>query len=82
MVLFKEKFPDYHQIVTKLISKFFDPPNPNECRSRTWNTGGDLMDYKQITKNDIKLVLQIVTKLKKEKRKREFLVLLFYGFIL
>jgi len=44
--------------------------------------GGDLMDYKQITKNDIKLVFQIVTKLKKEKRKREFLVLLFYGFIL
>jgi len=45
-------------------------------------SGGDLMDYKQITKNDIKLVLQIVTKLKKEKRKRKFLVLLFYGFIL
>jgi len=31
------------------------------------------MDYKPITKNDIKLVFQIVTKLKKEKRKREFL---------
>jgi len=40
------------------------------------------MDYKPITKNDIKLVFQIVTKLKKEKRKREFLVHLFYGFIL
>jgi len=43
-VLFKEKFPDYHQIVTKLILKFFDPPNPNECKDRIWVTGGDLMD--------------------------------------
>ena len=25
-------------------------------------SGGDLMDYKRITKNDIKLVFQIVTK--------------------
>jgi len=54
-------YPKTNQIATKLISKFLDPPNPNECKDRTWNTGGDLMDYKQITKNDIKLVFQIVT---------------------
>jgi len=75
MVLVIEKFPDYHQIVTKLISNFFDPPNPNECRSSIWNTGGDLMDYKRITKNDIKLVFQIVTKLKKNKFKKKLFVI-------
>jgi len=33
MVLVIEKFPDYHQIVTKLILKFFDPPNPMNAKT-------------------------------------------------